>query len=580
MKKIIALTVLVAVLGAAGAYFLFFRPCSQAPPGTPSKLLPADTLLMVELLHLEKRINAFKNSLLAQKLQEINLVRLAEEFGAPRVVIDEFTDLKASVLSSLDSPLFRELFGRETVLAMIPIVSDQAEPEAPEQIYNNLLLFSRPQHSVDLVEFFAQFLTETPQSLTETYGSFEIKSFHLEEGIVVYYTFTDELMVASLSCSTLRSCLDLKTRSSGRLADNESYRTLRNSLERTERTTFIYGNIKALSNPLLRLAASKADHISSVPDFKKSLSHLKGWNDFGCSTYDDGTNLLQSTIFLTFDKTAMTPASAKALRFPPEKNKTLRMIPDSTQLYYWANTFDPAALWETYTQSPSGNNVYLNWLEDFIESRLGISLDTMFQAFDSQVAFLVADIDTDGFFPIPKLTLLFEQADNETLPDIIKSLIDASGITPHREVYRGTDITFIPLPLLQHVQPSSAFFNGFWVLSVNPDGVKAVIDTYDSQKGLAANHHFSRMDCGLTANNNIITFVEINQLIDNTKNIITWANKRIPPNDRETAHKNAIIISELITPLLDGLRMYQAIGTRTVIGEDEIRSDIYCKIER
>lgn len=50
--------------------------------------------------------------------------------------------------------------------------------------------------------------------------------------------------------------------------------------------------------------------------------------------------------------------------------------------------------------------------------------------------------------------------------------------------------------------------------------------------------------------------------------------------DQGEAEKAAIVISGVINPALDGLKMYRTIGSRTFTKEDEIEADIYYKIDR
>ncbi len=69
MKKVVMLIVVLGLVAIGTSYFLK----TAHKEVKPAKLLPADTLLMVELVNLEKSIDGFKSGKLGQKLNEIDL---------------------------------------------------------------------------------------------------------------------------------------------------------------------------------------------------------------------------------------------------------------------------------------------------------------------------------------------------------------------------------------------------------------------------------------------------------------------------------------------------------------------------
>jgi hypothetical protein len=77
-----------------------------------------------------------------------------------------------------------------------------------------------------------------------------------------------------------------------------------------------------------------------------------------------------------------------------------------------------------------------------------------------------------------------------------------------------------------------------------------------------------------------IMYVKFDQLIDKIKELVILGRDMIVLKDQGKAEKAAIVISGVINPALDGLKIYRTIGSRNLTKEDEIEADIYYKIDR
>ncbi len=71
-------------------------------------------------------------------------------------------------------------------------------------------------------------------------------------------------------------------------------------------------------------------------------------------------------------------------------------------------------------------------------------------------------------------------------------------------------------------------------------------------------------------NNNSAAYVDIAHLADALKDIAVWAGTMAGLQGPETARKAEIVVNKLFLPLLDGVSMYTRLGSRSVIGEDNI----------
>ncbi|MDL1983580.1 MAG: DUF3352 domain-containing protein [Deltaproteobacteria bacterium] len=575
MKKVVMLIVVLGLVAIGISYLL--KPAHKEVK--PAKLLPADTLLMVELVNLEKSIDGFKSGKLGQKLNEIDLTGVMQDLEVPIKAIEEYEKTKSAVLSTLDSMLFKELFGQEAVLAILPLKIDNLTPEGLKKALGSLVLISRPKSSAELVEFVSRILTKNLKFQTEVYAGYEIKSFELDSDITVYYSLADGLLVATLDRQAIITCLDLRKNQQPSLDQNEYYRNLRSKLASSGTKTFVYNNTTKMYESILNISRLiiKEEEFS---DTERSLAAFNGLKAIGFASYDDGSDLLQDRTLVMIDKKGLEPVYAKAYFTKPGKNKTLQIVPDNTLFYYWANNLHLKSLWDIYFENQYLNDEEKESMKTSLEKETGVSFDEVLQAFGNQFGLILTDINTGGLFPIPKLTFFVEIANQDTTAKLMDSVTQKSGMVLQKEEFNDIKINYIMLPFGNDVQPAYAFFNGFCIVSINHQLIKDIISTYKNGDNITTDKDFPAVNKGLTDKNNNIMFVKFDQLIDKIKELVVFGRNMIVLKDQGEAEKAAIVISGVINPALDGLKMYKTIGSRTFTKEDEIEADIYYKIDR
>ena len=575
MKKVVILIVVLGLV-AIGTFYLL-KPAHKEVK--PAKLLPADTLLMVELVNLEKSIDGFKSGKLGQKLKEIDLTGVMQNLEVPIKTIDEYKKAKSAVLSTLDSMLFKELFGQETVLAILPLKIDHLTPEGLKKALGSLVLISRPKSRAELVEFVNQILAKNLKFQTEVYAGYEIKSFELDYDITVHYSLADGLLVATLDRQAIKNCLDLRKNQQPSLDQNEYYQNLRGKLASSATKAFVYNNTKKMYESILTISRLiiKEEKFSGM---ERSLAGFKGLKAIGYASYDDGSDLLQNRTLVMIDKKGLEPVYAKAYCSKPGENKTLQIVPDNTLVYYWANNLYLKSFWDIYFENQYLNDEEKESIKTGLEKETGVSFDDVLQAFGNQFGLILTDINTGGPFPIPKLTFFVEIANQDTVAKLMDSVTQKSGMVLQKEEFNDIKINYIMLPFGNDVQPAYAFFNGFCLISINHQLIKNIISTYKNGDNITTNKDFLAVNKGLTDKNNNIMFVKFDQLIDKIKELIILGRNMMALKDQGEAEKADRVISEVINPAMDGLKMYRTIGSRTFTKENEIEADIYYKIDR
>ena len=206
-----SLIVIISVLALAlvCAIALYFLKPSPPVGITPAELLPVDTILTLELVDLEKSIDEFKSSKMGKKLKEADIIGVMKTQGTERETIENYAKMKSAFWNTVDSLLFKELFGSRVWVAMLPLTINQ-QPDFND-VLSSVVLISQTKHPTGLVDFFNRVITKKPEYKTEKYDGYEITNFELDKNIIVYYSLNDNYLIATFDLKTLQKCLDLKT---------------------------------------------------------------------------------------------------------------------------------------------------------------------------------------------------------------------------------------------------------------------------------------------------------------------------------------------------------------------------------
>lgn len=576
MKKSLVAIVIVVLLAIGSWYYLKPRHVRVIP----ADLLPHDTLLLVDLIDLEKGIDDFKKGKFGQKLKEIDLAKVMLELEVPKDVIEKYKKIESSVSSAIDSLLFKELFGQETAIAVLPIKIDHPKLEELQKALRSIVLISRPKHNANFTEFITRYLAKGSEGQVEEYGDYEIKNLNLDNDLSIYYSLADGLLIASFDSLSIKNCIHLKANQKESLADNKNYRDLRHRLVSTSIRSFVYNNTEKFCDYMLIIARSINPDGMKLADIERSLAPFNGIKAVGYAAYDDGSDLLHDKALVLFDKCKMEPDYAKAYSFKPGENKTIQMVPEDTICYYWTNTMDTESLFNIFSEKMFPDDQARESKEAEFQKEFGSSLDEILQALGNQFGIILTDVDMGGPIPIPKLTILFEVKNQETLVKLFESAMQKTGIGLEKEKFENVEINNIALPPGLGIQPSYVFYKGFCMVSVDRQMIKDMINVSNNGQGIISNVDFQNVNKGLTGKNNDIVFIKFDDLIDEIKELWEWQFSNITSKNKDTGAKCKIITDGVIYPFLDGLKMYKTIGSHRIIKEKEIVSETYLKIDR
>ncbi len=578
MKKVMIVIVVLCLVTAAGAYYVYYRPFSKKL--VADQMLPADTLATIRVDHFKQSIEKFRTSRLGTAVSNIDISTVLTALEAPTTSIQEAEDFMLRVNEILNSPWFDALFGKQVTLALLPATINNFNKPTPEEISQALVIVLRPKHPPKLLDWLKQMITRDIEVTSENYDQWVINHFELEPGVNVHYTITDGLVVLALHRRPVVRCLDTLKEPAGSLAQNPDYQAVEREFKDNSDPE-VYGFVNL--QELYRLGADMVSkNIDDRPDYKfieKQISQMGGFYAAGYAAYDDGSTVLQKKMVFMVDRAVMEPQVARMLNIKPETGAMLSMLPQSTLGFTWQNTLDLKFYYDSLLESEDLKREDIASVNAKVQEKIGVSVEELVNSFGPQWGLALQSIKTGGFFPIPELGIFVQSAHPEVAEKIIQQAAGKSDMPILTEAYGSHQISYLQLPFGSDLSPSYAYINGYCILAVNTKIIKSYIDTINSGQNITSSDSFKAVDKGLSDKNNQLAYIKFDQLMDTVPEIIRWGSSMAAMVKPDQAGQIASVAEQVVNPLVDGLKMYKTVGFRSFIAEAKIESQIYTEVD-
>lgn len=555
-----------AILGAVCilAIGLYFFVTARSGKVTSADFLPAETLVYVEQRDLGLLLDDFKVSRLGRAVTGIDPMKIATDLGLPPEEINKIRDARIQLDDFFNSPVFNEVVGQELTLALLPVPDDALD--APDKTAASSLLFIvKPRHNADLLEMMSSLFARKLEQTSIQRGMHSIKQYRLEEKKILSVVTVAGYVIAAFDERLVLAGLDRYDSKQNTLAQNKEYIRLRHDFN--DAKLFAYVSMPALSEQTSRLTATLDP--AQKEEIQKTLDQWKGWEGLAFGAWKEKGRIRDKAVVL-FKKNKLNPLVAKMCSVQPVENKTLAMVPADILGYYWTNTLDMSTLWEMFTQEMKDSTEQIKALEQDVKTFTGVELQQLFAMFGSEAVFLLKEVATDGFIPLPNGAIFLKIDKEEDFVKMLQPLLAKAAIPIQSEDYKGVKLNTLGMSLHPGLQPVYALHQGYLILASTVDLVKKVIDG----GGLVDDALFQQVNQGLnqrlTKVNNSVSFIRVSSLLTMMKELANWGGTMFSMQSPEAALKSKVAIEQLILPLLDGLAMYEVIGSRSVIEDDAI----------
>jgi hypothetical protein len=579
-----------AILGAVCvvAAVLYFLVTARLGKVTVADFLPIETLVCIEQRDLGQLLDEFKVSRLGRAVIGIDTTKIVTDLGLAPEEINKIKDSRKQLDDFLNSPAFQEVLGQEFTLALLPVPDDVLD--VPEKTAASSFLFiAKPKHNADLLEMVSSLFAKKLEQTSLQHGKYSIKQYRLEEKTSLSVVTVAGYVIAAFDERLVQAGLDRYDSKQKTLAQNKEYIRLRHDF--IDAKLFAYVSMPALSRQVSRLVATFDP--DQKEDVQKALDQWKGWEGLAFGVWKEKGRVRDKGVVL-FKKDKLNPLVAKMCSVQPAENKTLAMIPADILGYYWTNTLSMGTFWEMFTQEMKDSTEQIKAMEQEVKTFTGVELQQLIAMFGSEAVFLLKDVATDGFIPLPNGAILLKIDKEDEFVKMLQPLLAKVAIPFQSEDYKGVKLNILGVSLHPGLQPLYALHQGYLVIASTVDLVKTIVDcggSGDSQgrpsvagakdgtgatggSGLVGDGRFQQvnqeLNQGLTKANNSVSFVRFSSLLKMVKELANWGGTMLSMQAPEVAVKSKVVIEQLVMPLLDGLAMYEVIGSRSVIQNDAI----------
>lgn len=557
------------ILGAVCivAALLYFLVTTGLGKVTAADFLPAEILVCVEQRDLGELLEDFKVSRLGRAVIAIDYVKIATDLGLAPEEIERVRETGKQLDAFLNSPIFSEFFGQEFTAALLPIPGDALD--SPEKIGTSSLLFiARPRHNADILEMMSTLFSRKLEQTTTQHGKYSLKHYLLDEGKSLSVATADGYVIAAFDERLVAESLDRFDSKQGSLAQNKEYLRLRHDF--IDAKLFTYADLSSFHGQIGRLT-EKFDPVQKE-DMQKVIGQWQGWQGFAFGIWKEKGSVRDKAVVL-FQKDKLDPLVGKMCTVQPTENKTLTMVPAQILGYYWTNTMNLSAFWEMFTQEMEDSAEQIKAMEQDVKTFTGVELPQLFAMFGSEAVLLLKDIAADGFIPLPNGALFVKIDQEDEFVKMLDPLLARINIPIRTEEYQGVKLVSWEMSFHPTLQPVYALHQGYLILASTVELVKNVIDS-QAGGGLVDEESFKQLNQGLnqalTRENNSVSYIRVSSLLQILKELASWGGTMLSMQDPETALQSKVIMEQLILPLLDGLAMYEVIGSRSVIQDDAI----------
>jgi hypothetical protein len=325
-----------------------------------------------------------------------------------------------------------------------------------------------------------------------------------------------------------------------------------------------------LSESAPRLGADVQD----LAELRRGLDYVDGLKALDISGSAGEGNLLRTHLRLRHDPQATHPLVADALKASPAANPTLTMVPADPIYYGWQNTHDLTRIWEALKSSEDFSPQDRARAEQAFNNFMGLEVEQALAALGSQIAWLLNDLISGGFFPIPEAALILEARDPEVVARMLERLTANFNLPMASETHGDLTLFYAQTPLGADLEPAYLCDSQFCIVATNRRLLKAMVPPNESA-GLRGNPKFTAVDQGLSGNANQVLFLDMESAVENAKDLIQWGASMAAMTHKAEAPKITYAMNHIITPLLDGLAQYPALGMKTVMAEQLLTTDLY-----
>ena len=542
MRKFILIVIAAALIGG-GAYYYLAKNRLKV-----EDVIPRSPLFYLHVTDVKNNWNVIRKSNLWQAVAKIKYDVLLGDENMPAENKAVVAFLKNSVNASLDNPVFENLFSKEIAVAVYPTslafmssadLASVSMPAVIQRLMANVFFVTRVSAKAQL----ADLLTGVLKIDNNNYevSSFDYKKHTIytvkskESQITFSAVMIKDLLIAGIGTAATQRTVDISYESELPLSQDEDYSSASSKAE--GKGLFVYGNVGEilkvsrdyLKNILVMLSRSNSEETSKLVN--DVIGRMQG-----ITNIDFAVDIQKPQVVFDvfFNKEQINPEfSSFYLKCTPQKNSTLSFIPQDIAALQWQTCLDFPEIWKMVIQEAEKQSSQK--IGGQMRSIAGIDIEKeLLPVLGDEAGGYLKDIQTEGFFPIPRVLLFVKVKSPQKMDEILKRVADETLFGVEKEDYNGYPISYMKTPLGDMLKPAYAYLGNYWTISLSSELIKRSIDVAKGGAGsFAADPSYRGFNGELDQPATFVQVVKLSVLLKQIEGVIEFANTWITSQDRE-----------------------------------------------
>ncbi|MCI5221949.1 MAG: hypothetical protein D3924_04595 [Candidatus Electrothrix sp. AR4] len=536
-------------------------------------LVPKNAILVVDTPDATATGKNFFTSHFGQALSSIDWISVLHRLKIKKRFHQVLKKNTFNVSKLLENPFVTKIFSTRVVLAQLPALPDLFQNDVRKALLENLLVLihSGRDDSRSLLPVLFDLIKGKKEIFN--YHGMTINALTLtlaqNKKKVVYIASVGQHIAVSFGLKPVQQSINLFingifSQNSGLSSKNDYKEIQKHGF--SENALFLYADLFKLKSQLSLLRT--LSDVRKKKQAPQTHHQDEGTKSLGFFHRTD-KRIGEFRAVTHFSSDQLHPFQQRIYTRTPVHNRGLGKMPADLLIYLWCNWLEPQLWWQTtIAQGKKGELAAASRIAAWVKEQTGMSMDTFLSLFGREFGFNVAEISTAGFFPAPRICFIIEVLDTKKLESFFKKII--SGLPVRRDKVAGIPVVSL-MAANGMMQPSYAFTDNRLLLADSREQIEDIL--LSRKKTLPQDTTFQAVDRGMEKPSNLKLFARTAELADAMQELASWAGTMIAVRDHKAGAKSKVLVDQVISPLLDGFKMYQAIGMRSYTAPGELIVD-------
>ncbi len=534
----------------------------------PQQLIPRHAMLVLELPDAAATGKSFLDSRFGQTLNTINWPAILQRLKIKRGLRQSLEQNASGLMAVLAHPSFTQIFNRRLFIAQLPAFSSVLGGKQRHPLLENLLFVMEVDQQNSDTVLSALLDIFQGRKMVRNIAGIRVHVVQTQKRKKFYLASIGGKIVLSFDQQPLQESIALflghLVNQRNDLLLNEEYTRMEKERPR-ETDFFLYADLFRLK---LHIKALLGQSRSQKKSQQYGYSWAPGVRNMGFYHYSKG-NLEQLKTVVRFSQDQLYPFQRHIYTTAPVLSQSFEEVPDDLLLSFWFNWLEPRLWWQTTLAHGAKEELAAaGRLEAWINEKTDMSMEQFLGLFGKKFSVHVAGISTAGFFPVPRLCLSIEILNRKKVDAFFQEII--ADLPVKRTMVGGVPVVSL-LAAQGMLQPSYAFFNGYLLLADSKEQIEDIL--LKKKKSLPEGDEYQAVDIKLNTPANLHLFARTPEMINALQELVSWAGTMIAVRDHKTGATSKLFIDQVISPLLESLKVYQAIGIRSTTAPGELVID-------